>query len=141
MRTLKVLSAAAALAALAGGPALAQQTPSDTGTDANGPITILKNMQAEPDGVVVRVDGAEVDHLRDVTYDDITGIVHPGANTLTVTWSGPLQSLNFKIAYAPTRNNFKDVVVVKADAGRDATLRKAGARALTFTLPGSAAQH
>ncbi|HEY0393823.1 MAG TPA: hypothetical protein VGD01_04955 [Candidatus Elarobacter sp.] len=140
MRTFKVL-AAAALAALAAGPALAQQIPSDTGTSAGGPITILKNMQAEPDGVVVRVDGAEVDHLQVATYDDITGVVHPGQNTLTVTWSGPIQSLNFKIAYAPTRNNFKDVVVVKADAAHDASLRKAGARALTFTIPGSPAQH
>jgi hypothetical protein len=139
MRTFNVLAAAAAVAALAAGPALAQQTPSDAGTDANGPITILKNMQVEPGGVVVRIDGREVDHLRIATYADVTGVVHPGQNTLTVTWNAPLQSINFKISYAPTRNNFKDVIVVKADAAHDASLRKAGARALTFTIPGSPA--
>jgi hypothetical protein len=136
MRTLQLLTAAAGIAALTAGPALAQQQPSDTGTNANGPITILKNMQAEPDGVVVRINGSEVDHLHAVTYDDITGVVHPGANTLTVTWNGPVQNLNFKVSYAPTRNNFKDIVVVKQASTNDATLRKAGARAMTFTIPG-----
>src|SRR5947209_13289636 len=86
MRTFKVLTAAAALAALAGGTAVAQQPRSDTGTDANGPITILKNMQSEPDGVEVDVDGAQVDDLKMADYADITGVVHRGQNTLTVRW-------------------------------------------------------
>lgn len=135
MRTIKVLTAAAALAAMTAGGALAQQPRSDTGTDANGPITILKNMQTEPDGVTVRIDGAEVDHLQMASYDDITGVVHPGQNTLTVTWSGPLQKLNFKIAYAATRNNFKNVLVVQSDGSRDNALRQAGSRTFSFTIP------
>jgi len=139
MRTFKVLTAAAAiaaLAALAGGAATAQQTANDTGTDANGPITILKNMQAEPDGVSVNIGGEQVDDLHTADYADITGVVHRGANTLTVRWSGPLQRLNFKIAYAPTRNNFKNVLVVQSDASRDPALRRAGSRTLSFTIPG-----
>jgi hypothetical protein len=136
MRTFKMLMAAAAIAALAGGTATAQQTPGDTGTDANGPITILKNMQAEPGGVRVAIDGQEVDHLDTVTYDDITGVVQKGSNTLTVRWNVPLQKLNFKIAYAPTRNNFKNVLVVQSDASRDAALRQPGSRSYTFTIPG-----
>ncbi|HEX3465719.1 MAG TPA: hypothetical protein VHS78_16845 [Candidatus Elarobacter sp.] len=136
MRTLKALTAAAAVALLAGSPALAQQPRSDQGTNANGPITILKNMQPEPDGVVVRINGAEIDHLHVADYADITGDVHPGQNTLTVTWSGPLQKLNFKVAYAPTRNNFKNVLVVQANASNDNSLRQSGAKAMTFTIPG-----
>ena len=136
MRTFKILAAAAAIAALAGGPAIAQQTATDNGTDANGPITILKNMQAEPAGVRVEVGGQEVDHLDAVTYDDITGIVQRGTNTLTVRWNGPLQKLNFKVAYAASRNNFKNVLVVQSDASRDAALRQAGSRTYTFTIPG-----
>ncbi len=136
MRTFKVLTAAAALAALAGGTAVAQQTPSDTGTDANGPITILKNMQAVGGPARVDIDGQEVDHLDAVTYDDITGVVHPGANTLTVRWNAPVQKLNFKIAYAPTRNNFKNVLVVQSDASRDSALRQPGSRTYSFTIPG-----
>jgi len=136
MRTFKVLTAAAAIAALAGGTAIAQQAPSDTGTDANGPITILKNMQAEPDGVEVDVNGQQVDDLHAAAYDDITGEVHRGSNTLLVRWSGPIQKLNFKVAYAPTRNNFKNVAVVQADASKDAALRRAGSRTVTFTIPG-----
>src|ERR1700761_7419689 len=100
MRTFKVLTIAAAVASLAGGgTALAQQQTGPDGTNANGPITILKNMQTEPDGVVVRINGHEVDHLKAVTYDDLTNVVKPGPNTMTVTWSGPVQSFNFKIAY------------------------------------------
>jgi hypothetical protein len=137
MRTLKIITAAAAIAALAaGGTAGAQQTPTDDGTNANGPITIFKNMQVEPAGLRVAIDGHEVDHLRTASYDDITSVVHTGANTLTVSWSGPVQKLNFKVAYAPTRNNFKNVAVVQADSSSDATLRQAGSRTVTFTIPG-----
>ena len=136
MRTFQVLTAAAAIAALAGGTAAAQQAAGDTGTDANGPITIFKNMQAEPGGLRVDIDGQEVDHLDAVTYDDITSVVHPGQNTLVVRWNGPVQRLNFKVAYAPTRNNFKNVLVVQSDTSRDASLRQAGSRTLTFTIPG-----
>jgi hypothetical protein len=136
MRTFKVITAAAAIAALAGGTAVAQQTPTDDGTNANGPITIFKNMQVEPAGMRVAIDGHEVDHLRTASYDDITSVVHTGSNTMTVTWSGPVQKLNFKVAYAPTRNNFKNVAVVQADSSTDATLRQAGSRTITFTIPG-----
>jgi hypothetical protein len=137
MRTFKVLTAAAAIAALAGGTAAAQQAPSDTGTDANGPITILKNMQPEPAGVVeVDVDGQQVDDLSQATYDDITGVVQRGKNTLVVRWNAPVQKLNFKISYAPSRNNFKNVVVVQDDASRDAALRRPGSRTFTFSIPG-----
>jgi hypothetical protein len=136
MRTFKALMAAAAILAGAGGPALAQQVPGDNGTDANGPITILKNMQSEPDGVRVSIDGADVGDLRAADYADITGVVHRGQNTLNVTWSGPIQKLNFKVAYAPTRNNFKTVLLVQSDASKDASLRRGGGRTLTFTIPG-----
>jgi len=136
MRTLKILSAAAAIAALAGGAAVAHQMPSDDGTNANGPITILKNMQSEPDGVRVEVDGKHVENLQMADYSDITGDVHPGPNTLTVRWNAPLQKLNFKIAYAATRNNFKNVLLVQSDASKDATLRAPGSRTMTFTIPG-----
>ena len=136
MRTFKILTVAAALAVLAGGSAVAQQTPGDTGTDANGPITILKNMQVEPDGVTVTVDGQDVEDLKTADYSDITGVVHRGQNTLTVRWNSPLQKLNFKIAYAPSRNNFKTVLLVQSDASKDAALRRAGSRTLSFTIPG-----
>jgi hypothetical protein len=136
MQTLRVLAAAVAIVALAVGPSGAQQTPGDNGTDANGPITILKNMQAEPDGVAVWVDGQNVEDLHTADYSDITGVVHRGQNTLTIRWSAPLQKLYFKIAYAPTRNNFKTVLLVQSDASRDAALRRAGARTYTFAIPG-----
>ncbi len=136
MRTLKALTAAVVLTALAGGPALAQQQPSDNGTNANGPITIFKNMAAEPSGIVVRINGHEVDHLRVVSYDDVTTVVKPGTNTLTVTWNAPVQVFNFKIAYAPTRNNFKNVVVVNADQTKMSSLKQAGSQSWTFTIPG-----
>jgi hypothetical protein len=93
-------------------------------------------MQSEPDGVRVAIGGHEVDHLTSATYDDITTVVHPGQNTLTLRWNAPLQRVNFKIAYAPTRNNFKNVLVVQDDATRDAALRQPGSRTFTFTIPG-----
>lgn len=136
MRTFQVLTVAAAIAALAGGTSIAQQATSDTGTDANGPITILKNMQPEPDGVQVAVNGQQIDDLHAATYDDITTIVHRGSNTLLVSWAGPITKLNFKVAYAPTRNNFKNVAVVQANAQNDAALRHAGSRTVTFNIPG-----
>jgi hypothetical protein len=136
MRTFKVLTAAAAIAALSGGAAFAQQASSETGTDANGPITILKNMQAEPDGVEVDVNGEQIDDLHAAGYDDITTTVHKGANTLLVKWSGPITKLNFTVAYAAKRNAFKNVAVVQANSSKDAMLRKAGAKTITFTIPG-----
>ena len=136
MRTFKVLTAAATLALIAGGTAGAQQTSSDTGTDANGPITILKNMQAEPGGVEVDVNGGEIDDLSTVAYDDITTSVHKGGNTLLVRWSGPITKLYFTVAYARTRNAFRNVAVVQMNASKDGALRKAGSRTITFTIPG-----
>ncbi|HYW53389.1 MAG TPA: hypothetical protein VE826_05440 [Dongiaceae bacterium] len=136
MRTFKVLTAAAAIAVLSGGAAIAQQAPSDTGTNANGPITILKNMQAEPAGVEVDLNGEQIDDLSATGYDDVTTTVHKGANTLLVKWAGPITKLNFTVAYAATRNAFKNVAVVQANASKDAALRKGGSRTITFTIPG-----
>ncbi|MBV9438935.1 MAG: hypothetical protein JOZ24_02970 [Candidatus Eremiobacteraeota bacterium] len=135
MRTLKAALAATAMTVSLASAAIAQQTPSDNGTDANGPITILKNMQAEPDGVRVEIDGAHVDNLQTADYDDITGVVHRGQNILTVRWNGPVQRLNFKIAYAATRNNFRNVLVVQSNASNDGSLRRAGGKTFSFTIP------
>jgi hypothetical protein len=134
-RIAQVVAAAAALALMAV-PAAAQQTPTDDGTSANGPITILKNAVAEQVPVHVVLGGEEIDDLHAATYDDITGVVHRGANTLTVRWDAPVQRIDFKISYAATRNNFKDVLVVRADATRDPLLRRPGSRTFTFTIPG-----
>ena len=134
-RIARAAAVAAALALLAV-PAAAQQTPSDDGTSANGPITILKNALAETTRIHVVINGEEVDDLSAASYDDITGVVHRGGNTLTVRWDGPVQKLDFKISYAATRNNFKNVFVVRADASRDAALRRAGSRTYVFTIPG-----
>ena len=136
MRTLRVLAATAAIAALATGTSAAQQVAGDNGTDANGPITILKNMVAEPAGVQVTVDGQNIDDLSSVAYADITTIVHKGTNTLTVRWNGPVPRLNFTIAYAPTRNAFKNVAVIQGDSSKDTSLRRAGSRTISFTIPG-----
>jgi hypothetical protein len=130
------LVAAAALALLPGLPAAAQQTAADDGTNANGPITILKNYVAESTPVTVLIDGKEIDDLRSATYDDITTSVHGGLNTLTVTWQGPLQQLHFKVAFAPTRNNFKNVVEINENAQSAPELRRAGSKTVTFTIPG-----
>lgn len=132
----KIITAAAAIAALASGMAAAQQAPNDGG-NAGGPIAIFKNMQAEPDGVSVAINGEEVDRLKSVTYDDITSVVHPGTNSLTVRWSRPIQRLRFKIAYASTRNNFENVAIVQDDSSSDATLLQAGSRTIRFTIPAS----
>jgi hypothetical protein len=132
---LQVIGVGAAIAALAGGTAAAQQPP-DNGDSAPGPIAIFRNMQLEPDGMSVKINGREIDDLRSVTYDDVTSLIHPGTNTLTVTWSGPLQRLNFKVAYAPTRRRFENVLVVRADASSDESLGQSGSRTETFTIPG-----
>ncbi|HZO94150.1 MAG TPA: hypothetical protein VFB22_10265 [Candidatus Baltobacteraceae bacterium] len=136
MRTLKVLAAAGTIAVLAGGTALAQQRTTPQGTNANGPITIFKNMMAEPDGIVVRINGKEVDHLKNVGYDDITGTIKPGTNTMTVTWNAPVQQLHFKIDYEPTRNDFHNIVVVNENQSSTAALKQAGSQSWTFTIPG-----
>ncbi len=89
MRTITVLSFATTLAALAVVPAGAQQAPAEDGTSANGPITILKNMLTEPDGVRVAIGGHEVDHLQSAAYDDITAVAE---GTVPADWertSGP----------------------------------------------------
>jgi len=93
-------------------------------------------MQAEPDGVEVDVNGAQVDDLHATGYDDITTGVHRGANTLVVKWNGPITKLNFTVAFAAKRNAFKNVAVVQADTSKDAALRKGGSRTITFTIPG-----
>lgn len=136
MRSFHALVLTAALAATAVAPALAQQRATENGTNANGPITIFKNMVAQGDGVIARINGHEIDQLRQATYDDITTTVKPGRNTLTVSWNHPISALNFKIAFAPTRNNFKNVLVVDTTSAKDAALNQPGSRTLTFDIPG-----
>jgi hypothetical protein len=116
-------------------PALAQQNPNFNEGDAGGPITIFKNMTAEPDGIVVGIDGKEVDHLREAAYDDITTVVKAGANTLTVAWTHPIQRLHFKVAFAARRNSFKNVLVVDVDRGQDGSLNQPGTKTFAFTIP------
>jgi hypothetical protein len=127
---------AAALALLSALPAAAQQSASDQGTNANGPITIFKNYVVEQTPVTVLIDGKEIDHLDTATYDDITTAVHAGLNSLTVTWQGPLQQLHLKVAFAPTRNNFKNVIEINENAQSAPELRQAGSKTVTFSIPG-----
>jgi hypothetical protein len=134
MRSFSALILVAALAAAAS-PALAQQHASDNGTNANGPITIIKNMLPEDPGVTVRVDGHEIDHLTQAAYDDITTTVKPGTNTLTITWSHPVSALNFEIAFEPTRNNYRKVLTVNTTSAKDSSLGQAGSKRYTFTVP------
>jgi hypothetical protein len=131
MRNPSVLAFVTVLALAA--PAHAQQNPDQI--DRGGPITILKNMTAEADGIIVRIDGREIDRLREVTYDDITTVVKTGANTLTVSWSHPIQRLRFKVAFAATRNDFKNVLVVDVDSNTDGSLNQPGAKTWAFTIP------
>jgi hypothetical protein len=120
-------------ALLTSGMAVAQQMPSNTGS--TGPIVILKNIAPEPGGLDVRVNGREVGRVQELGYDDITSAVHPGSNTLIVAWSGPIQQLDFKVAYAPTRNNFRNLLVVNTGAAQEPALRQRGSRTFVFTLP------
>ncbi|HTW83230.1 MAG TPA: hypothetical protein VMD91_04055 [Candidatus Sulfotelmatobacter sp.] len=135
MRSTHALILTAALTALAT-PAFAQQQASDNGTSANGPITIFKNMLPEDPGVTVRIDGREIDHLHMAAYDDVTTTVKPGANTLTISWNHPVKALNFKVAYAPTRNNFKNILVVNVSSSQDPALNQAGSKTMSFNIPG-----
>jgi PhoPQ-activated pathogenicity-related protein len=136
MRSFHALILTAAFAATHAAPALAQQHASDNGTNANGPITIIKNMLPEDPGVTVRVNGHEIDHLTQAAYDDITTTVKPGVNTLTITWSHPVQALNFEIASEPTRNNYKKVLTVNTTSTKDSALSQPGSKSFTFTAPG-----
>jgi hypothetical protein len=133
---LNALFLSAALAAAAATPALAQQQATDNGTNANGPITIFKNMLPEDSGVTVRIDGHEIDHLHQAAYDDVTTTVKPGRNTLTISWNHPISALNFKVAFAPTRNNFKNVLVVNTTSSKDGSLSQPGSKTLSFNIPG-----
>jgi hypothetical protein len=127
------LLAIAVAVALTAGTAIAQQQPSRNAMD--GPITILENITDEPDGVTVYVNGREIDHLHAAGYFDITGAVHGGGNKLTVSWARSLRQLNFVVSYAPTRNNFKKLLVVNADANHNAGLRRPGSQTFTFAVP------
>jgi hypothetical protein len=129
------LLAAAMVATLSAGMAIAQQQPSGNGLDSQGPITILKNIVGEPDGVTVYLNGTAIDHLRAASYLDITGVVHGGSNKLTVSWARSLRQLNFSVSYAPTRNNFKNLLVVHAEADHNPGLRQAGSQTFTFAVP------
>jgi hypothetical protein len=116
-------------------PAAAQQRVGPDGTDANGPITIFNNYVAETTPIRVTVNGHSIEHLKTVAYDDITTSVHRGSNTMTITWSGPVSQIHVKISYAATRNNFKNVVVYAANAQSDGSLKQAGSKLVTFTIP------
>jgi hypothetical protein len=119
-----------------GAPALAQQTVGADGTDANGPITIFKNYVVETTSMMVTINGRHIDHLTMATYDDITTTVHTGRNTMTIAWDAPVQQIHVKVAYAPTRNNFKNVAEYTADASTDSALMNRGSKTITFTIPG-----
>ncbi|HWT04653.1 MAG TPA: hypothetical protein VN224_02760 [Xanthomonadales bacterium] len=102
---------------------------------ANASMTVLTNAVPETAQVVVVIDGRHVERLLLEGYGDITDAVHPGRNTAAVRWSGPVRRIDFKITYSTNPNNSKDVLVVRADAARDAALRSAGSRTYTFTIP------
>jgi hypothetical protein len=127
VRTLKVAAAATTLALLAAPPARAQPTHGST---------IITNAVTETTKLLVVIDGGHVEHLRLVGYADITDAVHPGRNTATVRWSGSIRRIDFTIRYSTSPDNARDVLIVRADATRDATLRRAGSRTYAFTLPG-----
>lgn len=132
----RIAAGAAMLALGLSVPALAQQKVGPDGTNANGPITILKNYVVETTPMVVTINGKRIDHLTMATYDDITTTVHPGQNTMTIVWNAAVQQIHLKIAFAPTRNNFKDVVEFNADAASNKSLTNAGSKTMTFTIPG-----
>lgn len=117
--TLKSAAAAAALVLLTGAPALAQ--------------TIMSNAVTETTPVLVTINGGKPEHTGLIGYGDVT--VHPGRNTLTVRWAGPVKRIDFRITTSTTPNNAKDVLIVRLDAVHDATLRRAGSRTYTFTIP------
>jgi len=106
-----------------------------TTATANASMTVLTNAVAETTQVVVVIDGGHVERLLLEGYGDITDAVHPGRNTATVRWYGPIRRIDFKITYSANPNNSKDVLVVRADAAHDAALRRAGSRTYTFTIP------
>jgi hypothetical protein len=135
MRTFQALILIAALAATAAPRPLRNNKLPTTAQTRTAPITIFKNMLTEDRGVSVRIDGHEIDHLRQAAYDDITTTVKPGRNTLTVSWNHPISALNFKIAFAPTRNNFKNVLVVNTTSAKDASLNQPGSRTLAVNIP------
>lgn len=122
--TSKTAAAAAAFALLAAAPAT-----------ANASTTVIANAVAETTQVVVVIDGSRVERLRLVGYADITDAVHPGRNSATVRWSGKVRQIDFAIIYSVNANNSKEVLVVRADATRDAALRRAGSRTYTFVIP------
>jgi hypothetical protein len=70
------------------------------------------------------------------TYDDITTTVHPGQNTMVIAWNAPVQQIHVKVAYAPTRNNFKNIVEYNASVSTNKSLNNPGSKTLTFTIPG-----
>ena len=127
------LAAAAALTLALGAPALAQSGPNASNPN---PTTIFKNNLPEGPGIVVRIDGHETDRLRSATYDYLRKVVHPGQNTLTVTWSQPVSAFDFEVAYASSGNNFKTLVHVKTTSAQDPTLSHPGSKTITFTIPG-----
>lgn len=121
MNEISLKSAAAALAiALLPVPALAQ-----------GPI--ISNEVTETTPVLISINGGKAEHEGLIGIGDVT--VHPGRNTLTVRWAGPVKRIAFQITVPTTPDHAKDVLVVRLDATRDATLRRAGSRTYTFTVP------
>jgi hypothetical protein len=126
---LKIAAAATVLALFVAAPATGAG-----GSSARG-STILTNAVTETTQVAVVVNGGHVEYLRLVGYGDISYAVHPGRNTATVRWSGPVRRIDFQIRYSTSPDNSRDILVVRADATRDAALRRAGSRTYTFTIP------
>lgn len=124
MNDIIVRSAAAAfaIALLSAAPVLAQQGN-----------TILSNAVTEPASVRVSINGGKTEPLGMIGYGDVT--VHPGRNTLTVRWDSPIKRLDFRITSSTSPNDVRDVLIVRADAAHDATLRRAGSRTYAFTIP------
>jgi hypothetical protein len=104
------------------------------GASADTPRAVITNAVTETTPVRVTINGGAVQYLRLIGYDDVVGL-HPRRNTLVVRWDGPVARLDFKITYATSPNNVKDVLVVPTDAVPDASLRRAGSRTYTFKIP------
>jgi hypothetical protein len=131
---LKIALAAAAVTVFLAAPEFARYAPDGHSASADAPRAIITNDVAETTRVRVTINGGPALYLRLVGYDDVTGL-HRGRNTLVVRWDGPVARLSFRITYSTSPENGKDVLVVRAAAAQDASLRHAGSRTYTFVIP------